>query len=85
MRIGRRRRLAARRIAAPAEAWPARCRTMAKSIIMMAFFFTMPMGRITPIRAMIEKGLSKSISASSAPTPAEGSVERMVTGWIRLS
>ncbi len=26
-----------------------------------------------------------SISANSAPTPAEGRVERMVTGWMKLS
>src|ERR1700678_1702363 len=25
------------------------------------------------------------MSASKAPTPAEGSVERMVTGWMKLS
>jgi len=53
---------------------------MAKSIIMMAFFLTMPIRRITPISAMIENSLLNSISASSAPTPAEGSVERIVTG-----
>ena len=37
------------------------------------------------MRAMIERSLPVSSSASSAPTPAEGSVERIVTGWMRLS
>ena len=32
--------------------------------------------------AMMLKSLPVSISASKAPIPAEGSVERMVTGWI---
>ena len=49
---------------------------------MMAFFFTMPISRMMPISAMTLKSLWKSISASSAPTPAEGSVERMVMGWM---
>ena len=58
---------------------------MAKSIIRIAFFLTMPISRITAINEMIEKSVLKSISASSAPTPADGSVDKIVTGWIRLS
>ncbi len=59
-----------------------RSATRAKSMIMMAFFFTMPISRITPIRAMIEKSMWKISSASTAPTPAEGRVESTVRGWM---
>ena len=52
----------------------------AKSIIMMAFFFTMPISKMIPISAMIENSVLVTISIKSAPTPAEGSVERMVIG-----
>jgi len=45
---------------------------MAKSIIMMAFFFTMPMRRMIPISAMMLNSVFTARSASSAPTPAEG-------------
>ena len=50
----------------------------ATSIIMMAFFLTMPMSRITPIIAIRLNSVRRASSASSAPTPAEGSVDRMV-------
>ncbi len=52
---------------------------------MIAFFLTMPISRITPISAMIENSVSVTSSASSAPTPADGSVDRIVTGCTRLS
>ena len=52
---------------------------------MIAFFLTIPISRITPISAMMENSVLKAIKASSAPTPAEGRVDRMVIGWIRLS
>ena len=58
---------------------PARCRTRAKSIIRMAFFFTMPTNKITPIKAMMENSVPVSISASKAPTPAEGKVDKIVS------
>ena len=51
----------------------------------MAFFFTMPISRITPITAISENSVPHSISASTAPIPAEGSVDRMVMGWMKLS
>ena len=54
---------------------------MAKSIMMMAFFFTTPTSRITPIKAIRLKSVLKIRSASTAPTPADGKVERMVSGW----
>ncbi len=47
---------------------------------MMAFFFTMPISRMMPIMAMMLRSVWVSMSASSAPTPADGSVERMVMG-----
>ena len=59
-----------------------RSASSAKSIIMMAFFFTMPISSTMPISAMTLKSLRQMISASSAPTPAEGSVERIVIGWM---
>jgi len=59
-----------------------RSASSAKSIIMIAFFFTIPISRMMPIRAMTEKSVRQRMSASRAPTPAEGSVERMVTGWM---
>ena len=52
---------------------------------MMAFFFTMPISRNTAISAMTLNSALNIISASSAPMPAEGSVERMVTGCTKLS
>jgi hypothetical protein len=41
----------------------------------------MPINRITPISAMMLNSVLNAISASSAPTPADGSVERIVSGW----
>ncbi|MOA68909.1 hypothetical protein D3C78_1967790 [compost metagenome] len=59
-----------------------RSASRAKSIIMMAFFLTMPISRMMPITAIMPRSLPVSSSASSAPTPADGSVERMVIGWM---
>ncbi len=53
---------------------------MAKSIIMIAFFFTMPMSRMMPMMPITPRSLPVTINASSAPTPAEGSVDRIVSG-----
>ncbi len=57
-----------------------RSASSAKSIIMIAFFLTMPISRMMPIRAIIEKSMRQIINASSAPTPADGRLERMVMG-----
>ena len=35
-----------------------------------------------PISAMTLSSVRQSSSASSAPTPADGSVERIVIGWM---
>ena len=40
---------------------------MATSIIMMAFFFTMPMSRMMPMNAITENGVPKMSSARVAP------------------
>ena len=63
----------------------ARSASSAKSTIMMAFFLTMPISNKTPIAAMTVNSVSNGHNASAAPTLAENSVERMVSGWIRLS
>ncbi len=44
----------------------------------MAFFFTMPISSTMPISAITVSSWPSIISASSAPMPAEGSVDRMV-------
>ena len=62
-----------------------RSASSAKSIIMMAFFLTMPISSTMPISATIDRSMPQSISASSAPMPADGSVVRMVKGWTKLS
>jgi len=62
-----------------------RCASRAKSTIMMPFFFTSPISSTMPITATRSSGRPERCSASSAPTVADGSVDRMVTGWITLS
>ena len=52
---------------------------------MMAFFLTMPISSTSPISAMMLNSVPVSISAATAPTPALGSVDRIVTGCTRLS
>jgi len=59
-----------------------RCASSAKSTIMMPFFLTMPMSSISPMREITLKSMWKSNNARIAPTPADGSVERIVTGWM---
>src|ERR1700721_2484645 len=54
------------------------CATMAKSIINMAFFLTMPMSRMIPINAMMVRSSPNSMRASSAPMPAGGRGEKSV-------
>ncbi len=61
---------------------PCRVASMAKSTIMIAFFFTMPISRITAINAMMLNSVLNSSSASSAPMSADGSVDRIVIGWM---
>ena len=49
---------------------------------MMAFFFTMPISRMMPINAITDRLVPVTNSARIAPTPAEGSVDRIVIGWM---
>jgi hypothetical protein len=49
---------------------------------MMAFFLTMPISSSTPIMAMMLSSTPVSLSASSAPMPADGRVDRIVIGWM---
>ncbi len=84
--IGRKRSRHASKIASRGGKPLARARaSSAKSIIMIAFFLTMPISRITPISAMMLNSVLNSSSASSAPTPADGSVDRIVSGCTKLS
>ena len=62
-----------------------RSATKAKSIIMIAFFLTMPINKTRPMMAITVSSMSNSISASNAPMPAENSVDRIVIGCTRLS
>jgi len=52
---------------------------------MIAFFFTMPIRSTMPMTAITLRSLPVSSNDSKAPMPADGSVERIVIGWIKLS
>ncbi len=80
--IGRKRSKHAWWIASRGDLPCSRSASSAKSIIMIAFFFTMPISRTMPISAMTENSDRQAISARKAPTPADGSVERIVIGWM---
>ena len=54
----------------------------AKSIIMMAFFFTMPINSKIPIIAITVRSWPNSIRVAKAPTAAEGKPAKMVSGWM---
>ena len=82
IRIGRSRSMQAWKIASRGGLPSMRSASSAKSIIMIAFFSTMPISRMIPISAITLKSIRQIISDRSAPTPAEGSVERIVTGWM---
>ena len=60
--------------------FPDRSASRAKSIIMMAFFFTIPINRTIPMSAITVNSVWNASNAKRAPTPAEGKVERIVTG-----
>src|SRR6185312_2899323 len=85
IRIGRKRSRHASRTASRELKPRARSASSAKSMIRIAFFFTMPISRNTPISAISVKSIRKSSSASTAPTPADGSVDSTVIGCTRLS
>ena len=80
IRMGRKRSIEASKMESR-EFFPSlRSAAIAKSIIRMAFFLTMPISRMIPMMAMMLRSVCVSSRASSAPTPAEGSVERIVIG-----
>jgi hypothetical protein len=58
----------------------ARSVSRATSIIMIAFFLTMPISRMTPMSEIRLNSVPNASSASTAPTPAEGKVDRIVIG-----
>ena len=80
IKIGRKRSKQACLIASSGGMPSLRSALMAKSTIMMPFFLTMPISSRMPISAISENSVLASISISSAPTPAENTVERMVIG-----
>ena len=47
---------------------------------MIAFFCTIPISRMIPIKAMMLKSTFVIDKARSAPKPAEGNVDRIVMG-----
>ena len=59
-----------------------RSESNAKSIIMTPFLFTIPISRTMPISEITLKSAPVTLRASNAPTPAEGSVDKMVMGWM---
>ena len=83
--IGRKRSRQAWKIASSGASPRLRSPSMAKSTIMMPFFFTMPISMMMPMKAISERSVPNSCSASSAPRPAEGKVEMIVSGCARLS
>ncbi len=83
--MGRKRCRAAWRMAPAASSPSTRRAAMAWSIIMMAFFLTMPISSRMPIMAMKLTSMPTIRKASSAPTAADGMPSRMVSGWIQLS
>ena len=80
--IGRKRSTQASRIAAAGAMPCVRCASSAKSIIMIAFFLTMPISSRMPMVAISVRSRSKSLSVSSAPTAADGRPARIVSGWM---
>ena len=80
--IGRKRSRQASWIASSGLLPSWRSASSAKSIIMIAFFFTIPINRISPMMAITLRSYPSTISMISAPTPAGGSADRMVIGWM---
>ena len=80
IRIGRKRSNEASKIASSGDRPCTRSASSAKSTIMIAFFLTMPMSRTIPMMPITSRSSPAIISASNAPMPADGSVERIVTG-----
>ncbi|CPJ20932.1 Uncharacterised protein [Bordetella pertussis] len=82
IRMGRKRSSAASWMASRGASPRLRSASRAKSIIMMAFFLTMPISRMMPMMPIMSRSVPLISRASSAPTPAEGRVDRIVIGWM---
>ena len=82
IKMGLKRSLQAWKIASSAVLPSLRSACRAKSIIMMAFFCTIPMSRMMPMSAITLNSVRVISRARRAPTPAEGSEEMMVMGWM---
>ena len=82
IKMGLKRSRQASKIASRGDLPCSRSAASAKSIIIMAFFLTMPISRMMPMMPMMPRSLPDTCRASNAPTPADGSVDRMVIGWI---
>ena len=80
--IGRNRNSAAFAIDCSGGRCSSRSASSAKSIIMIAFFLTMPSSSTMPISEITSNGSPAISSARMAPTPADGSVDRIVIGWM---
>ena len=78
--IGGNRNRHASRIASNDDAPRERSAPMAKSTIMIAFFFTMPISSTMPTSATNDRSIPHSSSASMHQMSADGSVERIVIG-----
>src|SRR5229473_1647163 len=61
---------------------PWRCAASAKSTSMMPFFLTIPIKRMIPMKAMMVSSAPNRVSASKAPRPADGRVERGIGGEV---
>ena len=85
IRIGRKRNMQASKMESIGFFPSLRSTSSAKSIIIMAFFLTIPMSSTMPMMEMMFRSTPKSINASIAPTLADGSVEMIVSGCTRLS
>ena len=80
IRMGLKRSNDASKIASSGDLPRSRSASRAKSTIMIAFFLTMPISRTMPMMPITSRSLPAIISASNAPMPAEGNVDRIVTG-----
>ena len=78
--IGLKRMMQASKIASRGLMPRLRSASRAKSIIRMAFFLTMPISKMMPIKAINDSSVRHSSKASKAPTPADGNVEMIVSG-----
>ena len=85
IRIGRSLNSAAWWMAVRGSLPSVRSASRAKSIIMIAFLLTMPISRMMPMIPTIPRSMWPIIRATRAPIEAEGRVDRMVMGWMKLS